>query len=154
MCRGDAPSDRFVHCAKGDIRHKGNWREDVDGTHVCAADHVELWPGFTKTFGDFDRTARLSFTPCQFAPEDTLLLHLELWGRVYEKHQRACRAGGPSNTRRGRTEAEPTHGTWQRSVFEHHFRIPPSKHLFRSVPVIHASSDPYDASGVILSARV
>lgn len=86
-CMKDTAADRPVHWGKANIRHKGNWREDVEGTHVCAADHIEAWPGLTKMFIDSDRMVRLSFTPCPFAQEATLVLHLELWGRVYEKLQ-------------------------------------------------------------------
>ena len=80
---------RAVRWAKINFGHKDNW--NVAGaslhTHTCTIHHIEGWPGLAKTFGDSERAAHLSFTPCQFAQETTLLLHLELGGSVYEKLQ-------------------------------------------------------------------
>ena len=79
---------RLSRWAQVHIKHRGDWSKKAKRTHKCAVDHIEVWPEFAKTFGDSERTIRLSFMPCQDAPEDTFVLHLELRGSVYEKLQR------------------------------------------------------------------
>ena len=76
--------------AKTIIFSARNWFESeaIDarlGNHDCTTDHVEDWPNWEKAFGDSDRTVRLSFRRCSLAPEVTLVMHLELEGRVYKE---------------------------------------------------------------------
>lgn len=81
-----APSSRLHHWGKVMIQHDGNWSQRVDLTHDCSVHHIDSWPDWTKAFGDPNRTIRLSFRRCSLTPEPatTLVLHLELQGRVYE----------------------------------------------------------------------
>ena len=60
------------------------------GAHNCATDHVEDWPQRSRGFGSPGRTIRLSFAPCPHAPDQTLVLGIELSGEVYEDMQRAA----------------------------------------------------------------
>lgn len=85
---GKSSSGRSVRWARADFGRDGYWEASLKLTHDCAVNHIDAWPGLVKTFGDWKRTARLSFTPCRLAPEHTLVLHLELEGTVYEKLRR------------------------------------------------------------------
>ena len=52
-------------------------------THDCRRDHIEDWDGWTRVFGDAERTIRLSFSRSTVLPERTLVVHVELEGGVY-----------------------------------------------------------------------
>ena len=56
---------------------------DPPASHDCDVHHIKDWRGWTKDFGDAERTIRLSFSPCKLDPERTLVVHVELEGRVY-----------------------------------------------------------------------
>ena len=58
------------------------------GAHDCATDHIEDWPQRSREFGSPGRTIRLSFAPCSHAPDQTLVLGIELSGR----YTRTCSA--------------------------------------------------------------
>ena len=87
-CGRRSVSGRSVRWARVDFGQSGGLDAGWGLTHHCAVHHIDEWPELAKTFGDSERTARLSFTPCQLAPEATLVLHLELEGTVYEKLRR------------------------------------------------------------------
>ena len=80
-----ATTDLQGHWAKAVAHYEANWGEEVKVGHDCAVHHIAAWPGRTKTFGDAERSIRLSFTPCRFAPDATLVLHLELDGDTYSR---------------------------------------------------------------------
>ena len=65
------------------------------GVHDCAADHVDAWPGGAKTFGNDERTIRLSFAPCRRSPATTLVVHVELEGRIYREMLREANVAFP-----------------------------------------------------------
>ncbi|PIL33593.1 hypothetical protein GSI_04216 [Ganoderma sinense ZZ0214-1] len=52
-------------------------------SHDCREHHIHAWPGRAKDFGDAERTVRLSFSRCTLTPAHTLVVHIELEGRVY-----------------------------------------------------------------------
>ncbi len=64
-------------------RHRENWNEAVQATHLCSEHHIDAWPGAAKDFGDAARTVRLSFTRCNFTSSPVFVLHVELEGWVY-----------------------------------------------------------------------
>lgn len=67
-----------------------NWNDLAwtQQAHDCATDHIDGWgPTGSRTFGDAERAVLLSFTPCPYAPDTTLILHLELVGTVYRRMQ-------------------------------------------------------------------
>ena len=76
------------HWARVVIISSADWRTGADVPHDCDVHHVEKWEGLEKTFGDEERTVRLSFARCKITPDATLVLHLTLEGRVYEEMQR------------------------------------------------------------------
>ncbi|KAI0740644.1 heterokaryon incompatibility protein-domain-containing protein [Earliella scabrosa] len=77
------------HWAKVVTRNQENWTFPMDALrHQCNQHHVEDWPNGTKTFGDADRTVILSFRSCKLNPNTTLVMHVELEGRVYTEMKR------------------------------------------------------------------
>ena len=77
------PGRRPLHWAKAMPQCLDNLSQRTDYSHNCLRDHVDAWPGWTKDFGDAERTIRLSFSRCKLVPEHTLVVHVELAGRVY-----------------------------------------------------------------------
>ncbi|EJF60763.1 HET-domain-containing protein [Dichomitus squalens LYAD-421 SS1] len=77
------PSDSAVRWAKATPQYSATWGLDSDVTHDCQEHHLEAWPGWTKDFGDIERTIRLSFSRCKLSPHHTVVVHIELEGRVY-----------------------------------------------------------------------
>lgn len=77
---------RTFHWARAEPAVHANRRNDAwhMGVHDCRADHVDAWPGGAKTFGNDERTIRLSFAPCKYSPK-TRVVHIELLGSVYEQ---------------------------------------------------------------------
>ncbi|KAM5534181.1 hypothetical protein V8D89_012201 [Ganoderma adspersum] len=55
-------------------------------THVCSMDHIESksWAARSKFFGDADRGVQLSLTPSTRMSDNSLVIHLQLLGRVLE----------------------------------------------------------------------
>ncbi|KAI1791126.1 HET-domain-containing protein [Ganoderma leucocontextum] len=70
--------------AKAMPQYSGNWGQKTDFSHDCLEHHVDAWQGWTKDFGDAERTVRLSFSRCRLTPEHTLAIHVELEGHVYD----------------------------------------------------------------------
>ncbi|PIL33632.1 hypothetical protein GSI_04255 [Ganoderma sinense ZZ0214-1] len=83
MCAQSSQGDRPVHWAKAMAQFVATWGQKTDFEHDCGAHHVAAWPGWTKDFGDAERTVRLSFARCRLTPEHTLVVHVELEGSVY-----------------------------------------------------------------------
>ena len=75
-------------------------------SHDCRQDHVMAWPGWTKEFGDEDRTVRLSFSRCRLNPDHTLVVHVELEGRVYGDLKEKLNIAFPSRADIGIREEE------------------------------------------------
>ncbi|KAM5543082.1 hypothetical protein V8D89_003466 [Ganoderma adspersum] len=75
---------RPLHWAKAMPQCLDNWSQRTDYSHNCLRDHVDAWNGWTKDFGDTERTIRLSFSRCKLVPEHTLVVHVELEGCVYD----------------------------------------------------------------------
>ena len=67
-------------------------------THDCLEDHIDSksWATRSKVFGDADRKVRLSFTPRTRMAESVLVIHLELFGRVFEQKLREAGISFPS----------------------------------------------------------
>ncbi len=78
------PQSPGAHWAKVMLQHPGTWGQRTDFAHDCLEHHVDVWPGWTKDFGDAERTVRLSFSRCRLTPEHTLVVHVELQGTVYD----------------------------------------------------------------------
>ncbi|KAI0740646.1 heterokaryon incompatibility protein-domain-containing protein [Earliella scabrosa] len=76
------------HWAKVVPREHKTWFKPPDTSHHCNQHHVDDWPNGTKAFGDADRTVILSFRPCKLNPKNTLVMHVELEGRVYTEMKR------------------------------------------------------------------
>ena len=57
---------------------------------------VMAWRGWTKDFGDEERAVRLSFSRCKMNPEHTLVVHIELEGRVYNDMKDELNVAFPS----------------------------------------------------------
>ena len=53
-------------------------------SHDCETDHVEIWPNWTRDFGNTTRTVRLSFTRCVHNPITTRVVQVELIGSAYD----------------------------------------------------------------------
>ncbi|KAM5543043.1 hypothetical protein V8D89_003427 [Ganoderma adspersum] len=73
-----------VHWAKAVPRCAANWNQRPDYTHDCLEDHIDAWMDHTKDFGDGERTVRLSFSRCTSTPAHTLVVHVELGGRLFD----------------------------------------------------------------------
>ncbi len=56
-------------------------------THNCSKDHLDSksWATRSRVFGDANRAMRLSFTPSTRMLDSVLVVHLELFGRVFEE---------------------------------------------------------------------
>ncbi|PIL33567.1 hypothetical protein GSI_04190 [Ganoderma sinense ZZ0214-1] len=80
------PQDRGppMHWAKAVQRWSANWSQWPNYDHDCMEDHVDGWPDLTKDFGDGERAIRLSFWRCSLNPAHTLVVHIELGGRLYD----------------------------------------------------------------------
>ena len=66
-------------------------------SHDCSKDHIDSWTAQSKDFyGGAGETARLSFVPCKRQPETTLVIHVELLGRLYEEMLREAHVSFPS----------------------------------------------------------
>ncbi|KAM5545132.1 hypothetical protein V8D89_001243 [Ganoderma adspersum] len=102
-------------------------------SHDCRQDHVMAWPEWTKEFGDEDRTVRLSFSRCRLNPEHTLVVHIELEGRVYGDMKEQMNIAFPSRTEAGVRE-EDTGGRRSRDVM----LIPPSSSRSRVAVAGHS----------------
>ena len=77
-------SGRTSRWAKAIPQSAADWRRGVDDLHDCHEHHIDDWPRSMKTFGDAQRTVRLSFSRCKQTPEHTLAVHVELEGHVYD----------------------------------------------------------------------
>ncbi|KAI1791141.1 HET-domain-containing protein [Ganoderma leucocontextum] len=75
---------------------QNNWGAGLHYSHDCHEHHVEAWLSWTKDFGDAERTVRLSFSRCRLTPEHTLVVHLELEGRVYDARKKRMNVTLPS----------------------------------------------------------
>ena len=82
--------NRPTHWAIAIPRYIKNWNERPDYSHDCVEDHVDAWPGWTKDFGDDERTVRLSLSLSTLTPAYTLVVHVQLEGHCYDalKNQR------------------------------------------------------------------
>ncbi|KAH9915801.1 HET-domain-containing protein [Epithele typhae] len=82
---GDAGA--AAHWATAYPQHAANWNDPMGAVeHDCATDHVRDWPGWAREFVDGParaRVVRLAFTRGKFAPDATLVLHMELAGSVW-----------------------------------------------------------------------
>ena len=69
-------------------------------THDCSEDHIdsESWATRSKVFGDTDRKVRLSFTPSTQMSESVFVIHLELFGRIFEQMLQDAAVSFPSLT--------------------------------------------------------
>ncbi|PIL26299.1 hypothetical protein GSI_12055 [Ganoderma sinense ZZ0214-1] len=67
-------------------------------THDCSTDHLDTdsWATRSKVFGDADRSVRLSFMSSMQPPRERLVIHLELFGRVFEEMLRESGISFPS----------------------------------------------------------
>ena len=88
--RSEASSGRRCHWAWAQPGTDTSWNDLSWRTreHDCDADHIDTWAGKMKTFGNLERTIKLTFVPCQFSTDATLVLDLELGGTVYDTMQR------------------------------------------------------------------
>ncbi|KAI0645144.1 heterokaryon incompatibility protein-domain-containing protein [Trametes meyenii] len=50
----------------------------------CERHHISRWPDGSKTFGDADRSVRLTFSRRQQEPDDLYVVDVQLAGRVYK----------------------------------------------------------------------
>ena len=89
-CARNPHNGRFVHWAKAVLDHFmiNNVHEWDPKGHDCDFDHIMTWPNLSKTFGYPSHMIRLSFIPCQFAPQQTLVLHIGLEGNAHAEIQR------------------------------------------------------------------
>ena len=71
--------------AKLDINHPTVYLDAF--THNCFEDHIdsESWATGSKVFGDADRSVLLSLSPSGRMSDSVLVIHLELFGRVFEQ---------------------------------------------------------------------
>lgn len=84
------------HWAKALVYCADNWDEAWNLWHDCHKDHVAAWPNWAKDFGVAERTVRLSFSSCKSTPEHTLVVHVELEGRVYNAMKKRTNVELPS----------------------------------------------------------
>ncbi|KAI1791175.1 HET-domain-containing protein [Ganoderma leucocontextum] len=94
------------HWAKVVIDHEGDTsrRGASHDVHDCREHHVHSWEGRSRVFGDPEtRGVRLSFTPCPLTPAaETLVVHIELVGAVYDGLGRLAELGLGPGTREER----------------------------------------------------
>ncbi|KAM5537275.1 hypothetical protein V8D89_009005 [Ganoderma adspersum] len=81
-------------------------------THDCSMDHLDAdsWATGSKIIGDEDRKVRLSVTPSKRMPETTLVVHLELFGRVFEEMLQETGISFPSLADLERDSSRPIPG--------------------------------------------
>ena len=84
------------HWAKVLVRWEENWDVAWDWSHHCHEHHIMAWSNWAKDFGDGERTVRLSFSRCKLTPEHTLVVHVELEGRVYDALKKQTNVELPS----------------------------------------------------------
>lgn len=103
ICHNDQAHTSLVHWARVRIFGGPNRlklspavRQPADDPHECSEDHIDLWDGSSKTFGDSQRSVRLSLFPCKRSPQTTFIVHLELGGVIYERIFRNARVDIPS----------------------------------------------------------
>ncbi|KAI0706356.1 heterokaryon incompatibility protein-domain-containing protein [Earliella scabrosa] len=122
------------HWAKVLLFHAENWYNAPDFEHVCADDHVGNWPNWAKTFGDADRTIRVSFSPSNgrlLTNVTTLVMHVELEGRAYTEMSRRRKVDLPREIIPSTTEdAEESHAELRKVASAQ--RIISSEHPRRS----------------------
>ncbi|KAI0746892.1 HET-domain-containing protein [Daedaleopsis nitida] len=106
-----ADSDkRLIHWARVTTSGRTTWgqrKPTPEVSHDCSEHHVEEWPGWSKAFGDSERTVRLSFTHCTLTPQTTLALHIELEGSVYAGISRRTGMSVPSREQLGLPTVSP-----------------------------------------------
>ncbi|KAM5543080.1 hypothetical protein V8D89_003464 [Ganoderma adspersum] len=79
-CMQSQSPGTLAHWAKVQLGYHYPWAAEP---HDCCEHHVKAWPRWTKEFGDAEGTVRLSFSSCKLMPKHTLVVHVELEGRVY-----------------------------------------------------------------------
>lgn len=82
-----SPGRPPLHWAKAGSQTANNWSFRTDYSHDCSVHHIETWRGWKKDFGASardPRIIRLSFSPCKLTPSHTLVINVELKGRVYD----------------------------------------------------------------------
>ncbi|KAH9855896.1 heterokaryon incompatibility protein-domain-containing protein [Lenzites betulinus] len=57
----------------------------------CERHHITCWPDGSKTFGDAERSVRLTFSRRQQEPDDLYVVDIHLAGRVYSRVRRVGR---------------------------------------------------------------
>ncbi|KAI0629452.1 hypothetical protein C8Q77DRAFT_1201647, partial [Trametes polyzona] len=62
----------------------------------CERHHISCWPDGSKTFGDGDRSVRLTFSRRQQVPDDLYVVDVQLTGRVYRGIRRVGRVFHPA----------------------------------------------------------
>ena len=82
-CAHSESQPPLEHWAKAMPQSLANWGQKTDFGHDCGEHHVAKWPGWTKDFGDAERTVRLSFSRCRLTPKYTFVVHVELEGHKY-----------------------------------------------------------------------
>ena len=75
--------------------HGDHLSDRYSASHSCTQDHIEYWPAQTTVFGDVNRTVRTSVVPYKCSSQTTLVIHIELLGRVYEKMLREANVSFP-----------------------------------------------------------
>ena len=87
--------------------------------HSCEEDHVEAWDSEyrEKDFGDANRTVRVSVAPCEYTPKTTLVLHMELRGRVYKAWEKVL-SNAPEPKKAQRPPQRPRTECPRREVFQ------------------------------------
>ena len=110
-CTKSVPNDVHpCHWAWAELTHRETWGQlNINYAHDCNTDHIEGWDNNTREFGDAERTIRLMFVPCIHAPQQTLVLGLELVGSVYEEIQQKAKVYLPPHVlpRRRLVDAKP-----------------------------------------------
>ncbi|KAH9935222.1 HET-domain-containing protein [Epithele typhae] len=87
LCKQASTDDEPVHWAWGTTVGIAAWNDAWDKPHDCATDHVDEWEGKWRSFGDEERTIRLSFTQ-DGHNKRTRVLHMELDGTKYNELQK------------------------------------------------------------------
>ena len=97
LCKKAGQEGKPVHWARATPRQFDNWSDFAwrKREHDCHEEHICDWTGMGKDFGPPDRRIRLEFAECPFAPATTLVLYLNLSGRVYEEMVRTSNVTFP-----------------------------------------------------------
>ena len=94
------PPHSLPHWAKAMPRTSNVWEYDTASlwAHDCREHHIDAWPRWTKDFGDAERTVRLSFSRSTVIPQhkDTLVVHVELEGNIYNGMKKQKKVVFPS----------------------------------------------------------